>query len=472
MRAEMIKATDFNDDDIRAVKYLDAFPLWIIALFFVCIAGQCSAEQLFRWLLEFESNENKCLKAISDLMGRNLINKLRRDALKTIGLWDEIIIYFATDLARLEMEKIVSLPAVVQHPGLMRMEQFVFGEPTKHKLYRVWHQLLCAESILSFLITHYFCWFRSEQQLQAKKRRKNNFLLKIYKNDTTKPKPYINYKTGDYKIRLLDKNTSNFAKFECEAACEMTTKQIQQKPPGLAYFCFDSDEATLVKMAAQTDNVTILTSDLIFEPCFVRRRLSEEFYSKNTKNSSQQEILELIHHLGGIVTAPFIALHRLQKDDYCRAKLEQLYEQGYIKKVKSCLKPGTSRGRNINFYCLNNIHTEDDFTFRSGILRCYALMTKLKEFKYTGYIYAVDGGVVMHRNEPHLLISDNENETPDENLEKFYQIRLDYPEFKLAVIGLEKWRLNIYKTQKIGFVCLSDLNESKSYREKSDALPD
>jgi hypothetical protein len=466
MRAELITANDYNDEEIRAVKYLDGFELWVIALFFVCIVGQCSAEQLFRWLLEFESNENKCLKAISDLRGRNLINKLRRDALKTLGLWDEIIIYFATELAREEMQKRVDLPAVVGHPGLMRMEQFVFGEPTKHRLYRVWHQLLCAESILSFLIKHYFCWFRSERQLQAKKRRKNDSALKTYKNDTTKPKPYINYKTGDYKIHLLNKNTSDRAKYECEITHELTFKQIQQKPPGLTYFCFDDEEATLVKRAAQTDNVTVLTSDLIFEPGFVRRRLSEEFYSKNTKTSSQQQILELIHYLGGIVTATLIALHCLQKDDYCRAKLEQLYEQGYLNKVKSCLKPGTSRGRNINFYCLNYIYTEDDFIFRSGILRCYALMTKLKEFEYTGYIYAVDGGVVTYRNEPHLLVSDNENETPDENLERFYQIRLDYPEFKLSVIGIENWRLLIYKTQKIGFVSLSDLNESKSYREK------
>ncbi len=467
----MITEAEYNQDELRAIDYIDAFQLWVIALFFVCIVGQCSAEQLFRWLLEFEPNENKCLKAISELKGKCLINKLRRNALKILGLGDEIIIYFATELAQREMEKIVALPSIIQHPGLLMMEQFLFGEPTKHKLYRVWHQLLCAESILSLLIKNYFCWFLSEGQLQAKKRRYNNQLIKDYNNDTTKPKPQINHKTGDYEIQLLDKVTSDFKTFECEAVRTLTSNQIRKKPTNVKFYCLDYNEAKLVRMATKKDNVTVLTSDLFFEPRHVSITLKKEFYSKNTKITSQQETLELVHHLGGIVTVPLVTLHRQQKEDYCRAILEQLYEQGYLNKVTSCLKPGTSRGRNVNFYCLNYIYTNDNFILRSGILRCYALMTKLKELKYIGYIYAVDGGVMMFRNKTVLLISDNENETPDENLERFYQIRLDYPEHELAVIGLESWRLDIYKTKQLGRVCLSGLNESKSYREKLDEPP-
>ncbi len=268
----------------------------------------------------------------------------------------------------------------------------------------------------------------------------------------------------------LDKGTSDFATFECEIAHKLRFTQIRQKPPLGKWFCLNKDEASLVRRAIDKEPI-ILTSNKFFEPRWVSRTLMDEFYKKNTKINSRIEVLEMVHHLGGIVTARLLELHMHQKEDFCRAKLEELFEQGYLNKVNSCLKPGTSRGRDVNFYCLNLLDTDKDSSaFRSGILRCYALMHNLRRNKYKGYVHEVDAGIILYQDKTYLFVSDDEHKSPDENLEWFYHIKQNYSEHRLTIISLEKARLEIYKAQIKGLanVSLATLNESKSYREKLD----
>lgn len=100
-------------------------------------------------------------------------------------------------------------------------------------------------------------------------------------------------------------------------------------------------------------------------------------------------------------------------------------------------------------------------------------MTELEKFKYIEYLHAVDGATFTYRDYTMLAVSDDMYKTLDENIERFRQIQMDYPQFALTIIGLEKSRLSIYKANLPWFAptLLSGLNESKSYRKKLGKPP-
>ena len=448
--------TDFNRDDIETINLFKQFPLWFIGLMFVGINKCCAAEQLFRWLDEYEADWSKCIAAIGKLITSRFVQKLSRTELKNLNLSEDCIIFYPTNRGFNE----VDIRSVWSHnPGDLLRDQFSHGNPCSMKKPRVVHQLTCAESLLFLIEQDHFVWFESEGQLQSQIRQKDA------KRRKSRLPPLKNLGTGDFNVRVLDQ-TGEFWEKECEIINKMSVSQIKKKPNGLYLFCNSEEKRQVIMQATGEDPVIV--GDF-FEPEWVTEMLKEEYYSKGARRETQVKLFDQIKLYGGIVTSRLLAmLNPLKGEDFYRAKLEELYDQGRVDKTSGCLVPGTSRGRNVNFYYLPELEVENNYVaLRNGIFRCYTLQKLSEKYKFEEYVEETNGLVFTKDNVSLLLINDQEFKSLEDNAVSYHKNQIIFTAYKIILVCADADRLNFYKKEKkFNTFSLCSLPETRSYREK------
>ncbi len=138
--------------------------------------------------------------------------------------------------------------------------------------------------------------------------------------------------------------------------------------------------------------------------------------------------------------------------------------------MSGCLVPGTSRGRNVNFYCLPELEVENNYhAFRNGVFRCYTFQMVSKMFAFVEYLEEPDGLVFTHDKGTFLVINDQEYESLESNLFRYLEIQSQYTSYNVVLVCTDANRLRFYKKEKrCGTLPLDRLTETKSYREKDE----
>lgn len=451
--------TDFNREYIQTIRLFKEFPLWFIALMFIGFSRCCTAGQLFRWLEEYEEDWLKCIAAIGKLITKKLVRKLTRTELKRLELPEDCIIFYPTELGFLEVD---ARSVWSYNPGDLLRDQFSHGNPCHTKYPRVVHQLTCAGSLLLILEDYHFVWYESERQLQRKIKQE------VSRRKKAGSSPLEILSSGDYKVRLLNTATGDYWDMECEIINEMSASQIKKKPTGVYLFCNSEEKWGVVKQATSKDAVVVGN---FFEPDWVTEKLKDEYYSKDTRREVQNSLLDQIRLYGGVATSKLLALlNPLKGEEFYRSKLEELYDQERLDKMSGCLVPGTSRGRNVNFYCLPELEVENNYlAFRNGVFRCYTFQMVSKMFAFVEYLEEPDGLVFTHDKVTFLVINDQEYESLESNLFRYLEIQSQYTSYNVVLVCTDANRLRFYKKEKrCGTLPLDRLTETKSYREKDE----
>lgn len=357
------------------------------------------------------------------------------------------------------------------------------GFPDRVSHSRINHQLLTAEAYLDFHANFQILKcenediLKSDFQIENSKRRKQN--LKPLRNSGGYP---------DLKICFLHKNRVGVS--SVEACVKLSQRQINRKSNIFEWYVFDDYTYSHI-WRAKEQSATV--ADNILAPIEIEQHFRTKTKLQRLKSAQIKEtLLNFLRSVGGGGTKSLIQKGTKLKETKLRTELEKMIAEGILFETETCLRAGTSRGRNVHFYYLPENASEPNF-FSKQIIRSYSVENLISRKFIPMYIDKC--GIIVFRSPDNsaqgaLLLTDY-NVSPltgedlynwdEENISDYefwvnYEQSAERPKlcrYFYASIDLQKiFAAKEMELSNFEIIDLSSVSQAQSYRYKAELSSD